>query len=74
MKQISSTGNLQWQKSFGGTGSDIAHSIELTDDGGYIIAAETTSNDFNVIGNHGSIDFWVFKIKIYECLKSTIIL
>ena len=60
--KISSTGNLQWQKSFGGTGSDIAHSIELTDDGGYIIAAETTSNDFNVIGNHGSIDFWVFKI------------
>lgn len=53
---------IQWQKSYGGTDVDIAHQIQKTSDGGYIIAGESKSNDSNVSGNHGDIDFWIVKI------------
>ncbi|MBI2272117.1 MAG: T9SS type A sorting domain-containing protein [Bacteroidetes bacterium] len=53
--------SIQWQKSFGGTGSDIANSVKQTKDGGYIVAGATTSSDGDVIGFHGSVDYWIIK-------------
>jgi hypothetical protein len=53
---------IQWQKSFGGSGIDEAHSIKQTNDGGYIVCGETNSNDGDVIGNHGQTDVWVIKL------------
>ncbi len=55
------SGNIQWQKTYGGSEHDIARSIQQTTDGGYIIAGESSSNDGDVSGNHGSSDFWVVK-------------
>lgn len=63
--KINNTGVIQWQKSFGGSNSDYAHEIVQTADGGYVISANTTSNDINVSGNHGSNDAWVVKIDSY---------
>lgn len=37
-------GNIEWQKSIGGNYMDDLHSLELTSDGGYILAGESTSN------------------------------
>jgi len=51
-----------WQKSLGGTKNDIVKSIQETDDKGYIVAGTTESVDENVIGNHGSDDFWILKL------------
>ncbi len=59
---ICSANQIIWQKSFGGSGTDIANSIKKTPDGGFIIAGSTTSNDGDVTGNHGGQDFWVVKI------------
>ncbi len=36
-------GNIQWAKTYGGTYSDYAFSVQQTSDGGYIVAGYTTS-------------------------------
>ncbi|MDR2352367.1 MAG: T9SS C-terminal target domain-containing protein [Deltaproteobacteria bacterium] len=60
--KIDSLGTIQWQKSLGGSESDVANSIRQTSDGGYIIAGRTKSNDGDITGNHGKNDSWIVKI------------
>ncbi len=60
--KLSPDGNIQWQKSLGGTQTDNAHSIRQTTDGGYIVAGWSVSIDGDVTGNHGSHDYWVVKL------------
>jgi len=60
--KLDSLGNLQWQKSYGGSGEDIAYAVQQTADGGYIVAGESNSKDGTVIGNRGSADYWVLKL------------
>lgn len=60
--KLSSLGVIQWQKCYGGTEEDWPNSILLTTDSGFIISGFTSSNDGDVIGNHGSWEAWVFKI------------
>jgi hypothetical protein len=36
-------GNVQWAKTYGGTGWDVARSVQQTSDGGYIVAGGTSS-------------------------------
>ncbi len=75
--KLSSSGNIEWQKCFGGTDSDGAWSIQQTSDGGFIVAGETSSNDGDVSGNHGDYDCWVVKlsssgnIEWQKCLGGT---
>src|SRR4029077_18979089 len=60
--KINSTGGILWQKYFGGSGPDDASSIKATSDGGYIVAGTSSSNDGDVIGNHGAADVWLVKL------------
>ncbi len=60
--KLSNSGNMEWQKCFGGTANDFASSIQQTSDNGFILAGTTGSNDGNVSGNHGSVDAWVVKL------------
>ncbi len=60
--KLDNTGTIQWQKSLGGSGNDLSYSIQQTNDGGYISAGLSTSNDGDVSGNHGGNDYWIVKI------------
>jgi hypothetical protein len=60
--KIDTAGNLLWEKSFGGTGDDIATSIAATNNGGYIVAGFTMSSDGDVIGNHGYENYWLVRL------------
>jgi hypothetical protein len=62
LTKLNPTGNLLWQKSFGGTASDYATSILQTTDAGYVVAGITNSNNGDVTGNHGNSDGWILKI------------
>jgi len=50
-----SSGNVLWNKTFGGDLLDVAYSLQQTSDGGFIVAGETAS--FGA----GSYDLWVVK-------------
>lgn len=61
--KMDSAGTLQWQKSYGGTGFDYGYHISETPDGGYIITANSDSNDGDVTGYHGGTsDVWIIKV------------
>jgi len=55
------TGNLQWEKSYGGTGDDRGYCVVQTQDGGYILVGMSSSVNGDVTGNHGTYDVWVVK-------------
>lgn len=60
--KLDATGNKLWQKTYGGTADEQANAIIQTSDGGYLIAANTQSNDGDVSGNHGGSDVWILKL------------
>ena len=53
---------MQWQKTLGGSSGDDGIDIQKTNDGSYIVACITLSNDGDVIGNHGAWDYWIVKL------------
>jgi hypothetical protein len=55
------TGGVIWQKSYGGSAQDRFTQVVITADGGYIAAGFTLSNDGDVSGNNGGMDYWVVK-------------
>ncbi len=75
--KLNSSGVLQWQKCFGGIGTDVLNSIVQTTDGGFAVAGITFSSDGDVSGYHGSGDAWVVKlndtggIQWQKCLGGT---
>ena len=62
--KINSVGEIEWQKAYGGSGSDQLSWIIQTSDGGYILVGESGSgisgNKTSV--NFGFYDFWVLKL------------
>lgn len=46
---------------FGGTALDMAYSIVLTIDGGYVVAGQTQSNNGDVSGNQAGSNMWIIK-------------
>lgn len=57
-------GEMEWQKSFGGSGSDFLQCIRLTRDGGFFLAGHSNSpkSKQKLHDSHGDYDFWVIKL------------
>lgn len=60
--KLNNNGTLAWQKTLGGSGSELCYGIQQTTDGGYIAVGWSNSNDGDVGGNHGNYDYWVVKL------------
>ena len=63
--KIDDFGDIVWQFNYGGSHNESSRSIIPMDDGGYLIAGATQSNDGDVLGHHGlygELDIWVIKI------------
>lgn len=61
--KLDATGNLVWEKSYGGIGEERAYGIVLNASGA-IIAGTSNSGNGDVPGNNGGYDFWVMKIEL----------
>jgi len=59
--KIDSAGNLQWHKTYGGSGTDYFFDAKPTSDGGYIAAGFTNSTDYYINAIYGNSDVWVVK-------------
>ncbi len=59
--KISDTGNLMWEKTFGGTAFDAARGLGTTLEGGFVIAGNAKSSNGNVSQNNGENDLWILK-------------
>lgn len=62
--KMKENGELDWQKSFGGSGFDFLQSIKNTRDGGFILAGTSSSSKGFQKKDHckGLADFWVIKL------------
>ncbi|MFP4163388.1 MAG: hypothetical protein ACLFQB_05770 [Chitinispirillaceae bacterium] len=76
--KLDASGNVLWEKYFGGSDHDEANSVVECTGGGYIVAGRTASQDGDVSGNHeGEGVAWVFKIdpsgeiQWQKCLEGT---
>ncbi len=60
--KIDFSGNLIWQRNFGGSSIDEAYQITTTSSGDFLIIGNTLSVDENVNRNNGLSDLWMVKI------------
>ena len=62
--KMTEKGELDWQKSYGGSGFDLLRSVKITSDGGFILAGTSSSGkDFQKKeACKGLSDFWIIKL------------
>ncbi|MEO8066736.1 MAG: T9SS type A sorting domain-containing protein [Flavobacteriales bacterium] len=52
---------VEWEATFGGSGFERAYTVQPVADGGYLVAGVTESEDGDVTGQQGALDFWLVK-------------
>lgn len=62
LTKIDNNGQLEWQKTIGGSLDDFGYSIIASTDGNYVIAGYSGSSDGDVPSNLGFHDFYITKI------------
>ena len=62
--KLDSIGNIQWQKTIGGTDDEQLGSIQETTDGGYILGglSRSDSSGDKTENCHGIMDYWIIKL------------
>ncbi|NER13163.1 hypothetical protein GWK08_06915 [Leptobacterium flavescens] len=60
--KLDANGDLVWRRFFGGTNNDRAFSVVQAEDGGFVLAGASESQDFDISEGNGSYDFWVVKV------------
>ncbi len=62
--KLNSSGNIQWQRTFGGTSNDNLTGIIQTSDGGYLVSGHSYSgiSGDKTSTSFGQSDYWVLKL------------
>ncbi|HRH37189.1 MAG TPA: T9SS type A sorting domain-containing protein [Flavobacteriales bacterium] len=60
--KLDGNGSVVWDRTLGGSSTDVATAVDACSDGGFIVCGYTTSEDWDVTGLHGLVDFWVVKL------------
>jgi Secretion system C-terminal sorting domain len=63
-------GNRLWSKYFGGTDTEKATNVHALSNGDLLVSGYTQSDDLDVTGSNGGIDFWVIRIDSLGNLKN----
>ncbi len=53
---------MVWQKMYGRSNVEAAHSIQQTSDGGYIATGSSKTNEIPGVKNNGSTDYYILKL------------
>jgi hypothetical protein len=59
--KVDTLGNIVWNKNYGGSGEDFGEGINRCSDGGYILAAASSSSDGDVDGCDSTFNTWVVR-------------
>ena len=60
--KLNSTGSLVWERSFGGSGVDIAHDALMLGNGDFLIVGQTNSSDGDIKNPNGDFDAFAMRI------------
>lgn len=60
--KVDTLGSIVWNKNYGGSDDDIGEVINRCSDGGYIVAAASSSSDGNVDGCDSTFNTWVVRL------------
>jgi len=60
--KMDGNGQWKWRRYYGGTNNDRSYDVRQTSDGGYLLVGASESDDFDIIDDKGSYDYWVVKI------------
>jgi uncharacterized repeat protein (TIGR01451 family) len=60
--KLDANGNLEWDRTYGGSGSDQFQDILALSDGGYLVLGVTNSMDGDINGLHGGSDVWLLHV------------
>ena len=60
--KLDAEGNLQWDRTYGGSGDDRGQSVIQTNDGGYAIVGYAMSDDGDGSNNEGFHDNWILRL------------
>lgn len=60
--KLDSTGDIEWQQTYGGSANEILWDVKQTPDGGYIGLGVAESTDGDISSPKGGQDYWVVKL------------
>ena len=61
-KVSNNNGSIIWEKSIGGSDTDLVDNLISTSDGAVLMIGRTRSSNGDMVGNHGEMDVYVVKI------------
>ena len=60
--KVDSQGDLLWERTYGGSGIDVAKSISVLPNKNFLILGNSFSDDFQITNSRGESDFWLIEI------------